>query len=179
MVTVNDKVKFRTEPSQRRYKCDDSVLKTWSKNDQGEEYVEYGIIKQIFTHSMFPDGPKDVFAECDWLINVPDDGVSWLPQVRKDPMRLSNANQRQRVILLRQCASYNIMVAPHDPWDANCDVFDVLDRHRTYEDHSFQEEEKNEEEGEWAQKHLFYICFTLKKTSVHLFYICFTLKKQV
>ena len=97
----------------------------------------YGIIQKLFTHRLHPGGPKDVVVECEWLENIPDDEQgedAFLPQIRFNPV--SNFNLRSRFVFLRQCAGYNIMIAPHDPWDVNCGVYDVIDRWRTYEDHS-------------------------------------------
>ena len=48
----------------------------------------------------------------------------------------NNMNNRSRYVFLRQCAAYNIMIAPHDPWDKDCVIYDVLDRWRKYEDHA-------------------------------------------
>ena len=91
----------------------------------------------LFTHSLYSGGPKDVIAECEWLENVPvnEQGEdAFLPRVRFAPD--SNFNLRSRFVFLRQCAGYNIMLAPHDPWDNSNGVYDVIDRWRTHADHS-------------------------------------------
>ena len=106
-------------------------------DDGGKEKPMYGVIHSIFTHCLYPGGPREVVLECEWLQTVLDQEQGndvYLPQVRFNPD--SNFNQRARLVLLRQCAAYNIMIAPHDPWDEQCTVYDVLDRWRTYEDHS-------------------------------------------
>jgi hypothetical protein len=136
IVYVN-KVQFRTQSSQQRFRNDDSVIKTWYL-DEGEETTAYGIIKKIATHSMYPGSQEEVLVEVEWLESVPDDEQAdndvYLPQVRLNPD--SSFNTRSRWVFLRQCAAYNIMIAPHNPWDPACTVFDVIDRWRTYEDHS-------------------------------------------
>ena len=139
-ITVN-KVQFRPRGSQQKFRKDDSVIQTWYHDADvgGVETTIYGIINKIFTHSLYPGGPQDVLLECEWLENVPEDdqggevGV-YLPQVRANPD--SPLNQCARYVFLKQCAAYNIMLAPHNPWDDKCDVYDVIDRWRTYEDHS-------------------------------------------
>ena len=115
---------------------DDSIIKTWYLED-GQQHVAYGQILKIFTHSMFPGGPKDVVVECEWFDPVPDNDEACLPQVRRNSN--SAFNQSARFTFLRQCAAYNIMIAPHDPWEAKCDIYDVIDRWRTYEDHTQQD----------------------------------------
>ena len=82
-----------------------------NKTTQVEKSI-YGIIKKFFTHRLHPGGSKDVVAECEWLENFPDDEQGdddFLPQV---------------------------MLVPHNPWDVDCVVYDVVDRWCTYEDHS-------------------------------------------
>ena len=87
---------------------------------------------------MFPGSQIEVFVEVEWLETITgDEGDQtqvYLPQVRRNPN--SAFNTRSRWIPLKQCASYNIMITPHDPWDVDCTVYDVIDRWRTYEDHS-------------------------------------------
>ena len=119
------------------------MVKTWylDGDEDGEETVVYGIIKRIFTHSLYPGGANEVFAECEWLETIPpgEQGEDvYLPQVRHSPN--NNLNRRARPVLLRSCAAYNIMLAPHKPWDAlgdaNTTVYDVIDRWRKYADNS-------------------------------------------
>lgn len=138
-IQVNGKFNFRTKSSQLGKANDDSIVKTWyhDADDGGKEKPMYGVIQSIFTHCLYPGGPREVVLECEWLQTVLDQEQGndvYLPQVRFNPD--SNFNQRARLVLLRQCAAYNIMIAPHDPWDEQCTVYDVLDRWRTYEDHS-------------------------------------------
>ena len=135
----NSKITFHTESSQAALgrKHNDTVVKTWYRDSNDRELVAYGIIQRIFTHSMFQGGPTDVLIECNWFENIPEEeqaGNTWLPQVRKNPDLAFNVSKRYT--FLRQCAGYNIMVAPHDPWEPECNVYDVIDRWRTYQDHS-------------------------------------------
>ena len=132
IVHVN-KVQFRTRASQQHNRHDDTVIKTWYVED-GVETTVYGIIQTIITHSMYSGGPSEVFVEVEWLEPVLVDDEAFLPQVRHNPD--SPFNLRARWTLLKQCAAYNIMLAPHNPWDGACGVYDVIDRWRTYEDHS-------------------------------------------
>jgi hypothetical protein len=135
-----ENVEFHTQSSQRGRVHDDSVVKSWFLDpDTGEEVVAYGIIKRIFEHQMYFAGPKDVILECEWLDSVPDlndneEGSSFLPRVRRNPD--SNFNRRSRFTFLRKCAGYNIMLAKSDPWNAECDLLDVIDSWRKYQDHS-------------------------------------------
>jgi hypothetical protein len=154
-VEVNG-VSFRTHASQSNFSNDDSVIKTWYIDIvSGDELPAYGIIQRIFTHSMFSGmalvfvlkltntphtrlgGPSDVIIECEWLELIPDDEQGddvWLPQVRKN--QGSNFNIRCRYTFLRLCATYNILIAPHDPCVGVCFVFFVVYRHRKFVDNS-------------------------------------------
>lgn len=126
-----DKVRFAAKKGGVH---DDSIVKTWYL-DNGEEHVAYGQIQRVFTHSIYPGGRKEVVVECEWLEPVLDEsGKSFLPLVRRNPDYAFN--KCARFTFLRQCAAYNIMIVPHDPWDQSCELFDVVDRWRTYEDHS-------------------------------------------
>ena len=135
LVYVN-RVQFRCRSSQMNFRKDDSVIKTWyhDSSQGGAEVTIYGVIDKMFTHSLYPGGPVDVILQVEWLEPVDDGHDHFLPQVRFNPE--SQFNQRARFVFLRQCAAYNIMIAPHDPWDPENDVYDVIDRWRTYEDHS-------------------------------------------
>ena len=96
IVYVN-KVQFRTESSQRRFRNDDSVLKTWYL-DAGEEKTVYGIIKKIVAYSMYPGSQEEVLVSVEWLDPVPEDEQDEndvnLPQVRLNPD--SSFNMRAR-----------------------------------------------------------------------------------
>ena len=131
------KVRFMARPSQKGVH-DDSVVKTWYwEESDGTQQKAYGIIQNMFTHALYPGGPCDVVIECEWLELLGEDeraADGHLPQVRHNPA--SNFNLRARYTFLRQCTNYNIVLLPHDPWDEQCSVYDVVDRWRTYEDHS-------------------------------------------
>ena len=109
-------------------------MKTWYLSDDGTEKVAYGIIKKIFSHSLYSGGPKDILIECEWLDPIPSDESAYLPQVKRNPESLFNRNCRYT--FLRQVAAYNILFLIEDPWDPDCQIYNVIDRWRTYEDHS-------------------------------------------
>jgi hypothetical protein len=58
-----------------------------------------------------------------------------LPQVKRDENYSWNTDSPY--VFIEKCARYNIMILPHTPWTndgPDKDVFDVIDRHRTFEE---------------------------------------------
>ena len=137
--TVNGKNEYRTVSSQsndeKELKNNNSVVKTWSRGPHGGEVTWYGTITAMYDHGLYPGGPRHTIVECEWYDTIPpndNDPKVYLPQVQKNPQ--SDINRTSRVAFLNACAHYNIFLGVHDPNDANCDVYDVVDRYRIYED---------------------------------------------
>jgi hypothetical protein len=90
----------------------------------------------MFYHELYPDGPRRIVVKCEWLDSVEesaaDDHTSMLPQASKNPNCLMNATDS--FAFLDECAAYNIMLCRHDPMDAQCIIYDIIDRHRIFED---------------------------------------------
>ena len=92
----------------------------------------------MFYHAQYPNGPRKIVLECEWFENIhvdddaPDDHTSMLPQVSRNPD--SDDNRNNKFIFLDQCVTYNIMLCVHNPEERNCSIYDVIDRHRIFED---------------------------------------------
>ena len=73
------------------------------------------------------DAAAHILIDAEWLDDLEQNSETGLPQVQRN--RRSNFNQRCRFTFLKECAPYNVVMLSQNPFEANYDVFAVIDRH--------------------------------------------------
>lgn len=94
----------------------------YRRAEDGKETVAYGVIKEMFSHSFGPepDAEKYVIISADWYEHVSTNPINGLPQVR-----YQNNFDACSLAFLEDCIPDNCCFFRFNPWDPDCDLYDV------------------------------------------------------
>ena len=104
------------------------------RGNQSVLTANYGQIKRLFSHSLYPGGPSNIVLDVDWYDNKGTHAISKCPLVSKtndDPASFT------RLAFLKECYPRPLALWPNDPFnqldeeDPASYYFQVIDRNET------------------------------------------------
>lgn len=126
---------FRTAASQRNIKTDNAnIACDFFERDGGsnQRVRAYATIQWLFYHSLYPDGPTMLLADCEWHRSEDPNPLTGNPIVRRD--RDHPFNNSCRFTPLNGCNTRPVTLLPLHPDTPEDGTMEVMDKNIIFDE---------------------------------------------